>query len=82
MGTLKLNERPDGYGFLYGEFIDDKGERHNVNVMPPRRAWDGDIQLEGYEPQENEWIIYVAGKEAARVIEQLALESTIAKCLE
>jgi len=64
--ALKLNERPDGYGFLYGTLRD--GElSHNINVLPPASEWRGDFVLPGYEPHATDWIVYVDGEEYARV---------------
>ena len=82
MGTLKLSERPDGYGFLYGQYKDDQGVSHNVNVIPPERLWDGDFPLEGYEPHASEWIILVNGQEVARASEKTAVATMIENCLK
>ena len=78
--TLKLNERPDGYGFLYGTLHD--GElSHNINVLPPAAHWAGDVVLEGYEPHATDWIVYVDGEEYARVRRREDLNSISARLL-
>lgn len=38
-----------------------------VNVLPPESEWDGDMKLDGYMPDKEQWIIYVDGEEVARV---------------
>ncbi len=63
---FNLSAEPDGYGFYYGQaqMGDDVCQ---VNVLPPADQWDGDIKLEGYEPDEKAWIIYADSEEIARV---------------
>jgi hypothetical protein len=48
--TLKLNSRPDAWGWLYGDYTALTGEQIRVDIMPPVDHWAGDMQLEGYEP--------------------------------
>jgi len=64
--TLSLSAAPDGYGFFYGTA--QLGDAFcSVNVLPPQGQWAGDIKLEGYMPDETNWIIFADGEEIARV---------------
>jgi len=40
--TLRINSRPDAYGWIYGDYITPIGEAIRVNIMPPVDHWDGD----------------------------------------
>lgn len=73
---LKLKERPDGFGFIYGEY-----QNHNVNIMPPKSLWEGDMVLEGYEPHETDWVLYLDGEEIGRVTKQNQLTEALLKHL-
>ena len=72
--ALKLNERPDGYGFLYGTLTHGE-QSHNVNVLPPKPEWRGDVVLPGYEPHATDWIVFLDGTEYARVRRRQDLDS-------
>lgn len=67
MTGLKLNERPDGMGFYYGTYTNDHHQTFNVNLLPPRREWDGDMCIPGLEPDSEQWIAFVDGVEIGRV---------------
>ena len=64
---LQLNPRPDGYGYLYGDYTAKSGERFRVDVMPPKSHWSGDIMLTENPPHETDWVIYCEGEELGRV---------------
>jgi hypothetical protein len=63
---LKLNPRPDGYGFLYST-SEGEGELVRVDVLPPADLWDGDVMLDNCKPDPKAWIVYMNGEEFARV---------------
>ena len=63
---LELNEVPDGFGFIYGK-LHHGDERVDINIMPPVKYWAGDMELKGYEPHPEEWVLYVDGEEIGRV---------------
>ena len=77
---LHLNLVPDAYGFIYGEAHRDT-VYHNINVMPPKRHWQGQFKLEGYEPHDSDWILYVDGAEVARVKERRGIEAEFIRVL-
>ena len=77
---LDLNPVPDAWGFIYGQAHRDT-EYHNVNVMPPKRHWQGQFKLEGYEPHDSDWILYVDGEEVARVKERDSVELEFTRVL-
>ena len=64
--TVHLKDKPDGYGFIYGELYHGDN-RHIVNVLPPASEWAGDMKLDGYEPHESDWVLFLDGDEIARV---------------
>ena len=65
--SLTLKPEPDGFGYLYGEYIDGSGQRFRVDVMPPKSHWRGDIMLTENPPHETDWVIYADGEELGRV---------------
>ena len=75
--TLTLNQHPDSYGFRYGDFRSPTGEHVRVDVMPPVAHWAGDMQLEGYEPHESDWVLYADGEETGRVREVAEIENAL-----
>ena len=77
---LDLNPVPDAYGFIYGQAHRDT-DYHNVNVLPPKHRWQGQFKLDGYEPHETDWILYVDGEEVARVQERASVEAEFHKVL-
>ena len=77
---LDLNPVPISYGFIYGQAHRDTGY-HNVNVLPPKNRWYGQMKLDGYEPHETDWILYVDGEEVARVKERGSVEAEFQKVL-
>ena len=80
--TLKLNTRPDAYGWIYGDFISPDGEVIRVDIMPPVAHWDGDMYLEGHEPHGTDWVLYADGEVIGRVTRRDDLEATIKRLIE
>ena len=79
---LSLNARPDGYGYLYGTILDDPGQSHTVNIMPPIPHWNGDLKLSGDgAPHATDWVIYLDGEEIVRAKNRNDLEAAIIKRL-
>ncbi|MGD9670778.1 MAG: hypothetical protein AB7U75_17320 [Hyphomicrobiaceae bacterium] len=77
---IDLKARPDGYGFEYG--VARRGGRIlNINVMPPQAHWDGDFELEGYEPHPTDWVLYIEGEEVARLQERAGIEAEFIRVL-
>jgi len=74
-GQLDLNPAPDGYGFIYGTYVDGD-DFYRINIMPPAHQWAGDIKLDGYEPHDTDYVLYVDGEEVGRVrqIDQLTAD--------
>jgi len=78
--TVKLQARPDAYGFIYGHGW--RGERmFSLNVMPPESHWRGQYKLDGYAPHEADWVFYIEGREVARVRDQPDLEAEFRRLL-
>ena len=78
--TLDLKPMPDGYGFIYGEAY--RGDdHHTINVLPPERYWQGQFRLEGHEPHETDWVLYIDGEEVARVTENAGIEGEFTRLL-
>lgn len=65
-GKLHLKAQPDGYGFIYGVWVEGE-ESVRVDIMPPRAHWDGDMMLPGQEPHATDWVVFANGVEIARV---------------
>ena len=65
--ALKLNNRADGFGYLYGQYTTPSGERYRVDIMPPKSHWQGDLMPMANPPHETDWVIYCDGDELARV---------------
>jgi hypothetical protein len=63
---VEFNARPDGYGFIYGK-AKRGDEIIDVNVIPPKAEWDGDMVLKGYEPEDGNYQVLVEGEVVARV---------------
>jgi hypothetical protein len=77
---LDFNPYPDAYGFIYGQV--HRGDAHyNVNIMPPKYDWKGQFKLEGYEPHDSDWILYVDGEEVGRVKERAGVEREFTRVL-
>jgi len=53
---LQLSAEPDGFGIYYG-WAERNGERVRVDVLPPKRLWRGDVELDGQKPDGNAWIV-------------------------
>jgi hypothetical protein len=66
---IRLSERPDGFGVIYGEVR--LGERSvRVNVLPPEYLWEGDIRLDGARPDPTHWQVFAEGELIARIARQ------------
>lgn len=63
---VEFNARPDGYGFIYGK-AKRGDEIIDVNVIPPKAEWDGDMVLKGYEPESDKYLVLVEGEIIAKV---------------
>lgn len=63
---VQFNALPDGYGFLYGTATNGDETIH-VNVIPPKAEWDGDMVLQGYEPEDGKYQVLVEGEVVAKV---------------
>ena len=74
---LKLNERPDGFAFLFGEYTTPKGERIRMDIMPPIAHWNGDLKMTELGPHATDWVVYADGEEIARVREKDALDRAV-----
>ncbi|MBI1386738.1 MAG: hypothetical protein GC150_17685 [Rhizobiales bacterium] len=79
---LDLQPMPDGYGFIYGQLHDVgvAGELTflgTVNILPPNAQWNGQFTLDGYEPHDTDWIIYLDGEEFARARSRQHVEDAI-----
>ena len=77
---LTLNTRPDAYGWIYGDYVAPNGERHVVNIMPPKDEWAGNLKLPGYEPDDQDYVLYIDGEEVGRMQRLDPVE--VAKLLE
>lgn len=76
---LHLKPEPDGFGFLYGTLVDDAGQSHRVDIMPPLPFWHGDMKLTGEgAPHPTDWVAFIDGEEVARVREKVELVGAIA----
>jgi hypothetical protein len=62
---LQLSHELRG-GFYYG-WVDRNGELVRVEVLPPVHMWRGDVHLERWKPDAKAWIVYLHGREFARV---------------
>jgi hypothetical protein len=62
---LQLSHEPRG-GYYYG-WVEHNGELVRVEVLPPAHLWRGDVQVEGWKPAASAWIVYINGREFARV---------------
>ena len=78
---LTLKPEPDGFRYLYGDYIAETGERYRVDVMPPKSHWRGDILLTDNPPHATDWVVYCNGQELARVRERADLDQLVAKRL-
>ena len=76
-----LNAEADAYGFLNGDAIVGAESHHSVNVMPPRKYWTGQMELEGYEPHDADWVLFLDGEEVGRVREPDSIETVLARTL-
>lgn len=78
---VDLNAEADAYGFLYGDIIRGTDVHHAINVLPPRQYWQGRMTLEGYEPHDTDWVLFLDGKEVARVREPICIEVAFTRAL-
>jgi len=64
-----LSERPDGFGFFYGEAR--KGDTVvRVNILPPAHLWAGDFPLDDHKPDPTHWQVFADGELIARIERQ------------
>ena len=78
---LELKGVPDGFGFIYGRYVDDAGDSWRVDVLPPLPLWRGQIKLESTPPHPTDWIVYVDGEEIARVRRRDDLDAVVGRHL-
>jgi hypothetical protein len=62
---LQLSAEPRG-GYYYG-WVERRGELVRVEVLPPAHLWRGEVELPGWKPDAHTWIVYMNGREFARV---------------
>ena len=79
---INLKAMPDGFGFIYGEGVDARGETRRINIMPPLPYWRGDIKLDTNEPHASDWVLYVDGDEVARALSRAELEMALERFLQ
>lgn len=73
---VNISDRKDGYGFYYGDI--SLGEVfYSVTILPPKSLWSGDTKLEGYEPDQSHWIVFIDGNEYARVSQKEDIVTTL-----
>ena len=61
---IRLHDRPDGFGYFYGDGDVASGRPPaHINLLPPKGEWDGDVPIGDVCDQ---WIGYVDGEEVAR----------------
>ena len=65
--ALTMKPMPDGFGFVYGEYVDADGNHWRVNIMPPLPDWRGDMKMgPPYGPHATDWVVYLNDEEIAR----------------
>ena len=78
---LTLKDEPDGFGFIYGQYVDADGDVYRVDIMPPATEWRGDMKPSGHLPHPTDWVIHIDGEEIARVRRREDITSAVVKCL-
>ncbi|MFT5508989.1 MAG: hypothetical protein ACI89J_002066 [Hyphomicrobiaceae bacterium] len=63
---ITFENRPDDHGFIQGCAVDSNGREREVSVMPPASEWSGKTKLANYEPDEDEFLVYLDGEEIGR----------------
>ena len=79
---INLKAMPDGFGFIYGEGVDARGESRRINIMPPLSHWRGDIKMDTNGPNTTDWVLYVDGDEVARALSRGELETELIRFLQ
>jgi hypothetical protein len=74
---VRLNQMPDGFGFIYGTGVDARGEHCHINIMPPLPYWRGDIKLDEKGPHPSEWVLYVDSDEIARALSRTEIDAAL-----
>ena len=74
---LELKSEPDGYGFIYGQMFAADGDVYRVDIMPPIADWRGDHKLDGCQPHDTDWVVYLDGVEIARVAKRDQLQTAV-----
>ena len=65
--ALSLKARPDGFGYIYGIYVDAAGQHWRVDIMPPVAAWRGDMKMSApYGPDASDWVVWLDGEELCR----------------
>ena len=67
MPKLNLNPQPDGCGYYYGTYVDDRGEHHRANILPPAPAWRGDHGMKPSTIDPTKWLVFIGGEEVGRI---------------
>lgn len=66
---ITLSDRPDAFGFHYGEAR--LGESMvRINILPPAHLWAGETMLKGHKADPTHWQVFANGKLIARVERQ------------
>ena len=79
---INLKAMPDGFGFIYGDGIDARGDSRRINIMPRLPYWRGDIKLDTNGPHATDWVLYVDGDEVARALSRAELETALERFLQ
>jgi hypothetical protein len=79
---IRLKPMPDGFGFIYGEAVDARGETRRINIMPPLTHWRGDIKLDKSGPHPTQWVLYVDGDEIGRATSRGEIHTALERFLE
>lgn len=64
---ITFSNRPDDHGFILGTADDSNGIKREISVMPPTSEWAGKAKLANYEPDDDQYVLYLDGEEIGRV---------------
>lgn len=78
---LTLKDEPDGFGFIYGQYVDADGDAYRVDIMPPATDWRGDMRPSKELPHPTDWVVHLDGEEMARVRRRDDIAAAVARRL-
>lgn len=78
---LTLKDEPDGFGFIYGQYVDANGDVYRVDIMPPASDWQGDTRPSKELPHPTDWVVHLDGEEIARVRRRDDIATAVARRL-